>query len=315
MLLPVRCSHCGHVSASRVSVSAAGDVIRDEASDRRSDALDLDCPMCGGVLGAAEESSAIALLADLTNISASVDQGQHTAFVATLRDSLDKLQAEDVVRARVEREAPAYQPVMDQIPKFGVNFLSWASLVLALTTANGRSETPQPPPEPSADPVSGAEPDMGADAEADAGIQPAQRGSGRRAPPITLYTIDDVSIDGESLTESESPRAQHSGYPLWMASLDSRSSTCKLSGRLIYSQKAQAMDRPRLFVAYYLGSAFHKSWQARLVPETPDCDSWSVRIHLSRETRGGWCYIYTSDKVILGGVEIRRWVRYVVTKT
>jgi hypothetical protein len=254
--------------------------------------------MCGRILGTDEESSAMSLLADLTTISASVDQSRQIAFAAALRDSVDKAQAEDVVRARVERDSPEYQPVMDRIPKFGVNFLSWASLVLALTTANGRGEAPQPPPEATADP--------------EAGAQPAQRGPGRRAPLASLYTIDRLSIDGDPLMESESPRAQHSGYPLWVASFDSRSSTCKLSGRLLYSQKAQAMDRPRLFVAYYLGSAFHKSWQARLIPETPDCDSWSVRVHLSRETRGGWCYIYTSDKVILGGLEIRRWVRYVV---
>jgi hypothetical protein len=278
-------------------VSAHGDIVRDDASDR-ADSAELDCPMCGRILGTDEESSAMSLLADLTTISASVDQSRQIAFAAALRDSVDKAQAEDVVRARVERDSPEYQPVMDRIPKFGVNFLSWASLVLALTTANGRGEAPQPPPETTADP--------------EAGAQPAQRGPGRRAPLASLYTIDRLSIDGDPLMESESPRAQHSGYPLWVASFDSRSSTCKLSGRLLYSQKAQAMDRPRLFVAYYLGSAFHKSWQARLIPETPDCDSWSVRVHLSRETRGGWCYIYTSDKVILGGLEIRRWVRYVV---
>jgi hypothetical protein len=256
--------------------------------------------MCGRILGTDEESSAMALLADLRKISASVEQSRQAAFAAALRDSLDKAQAEDVVRARVERESPEYQPVMDQIPKFGVNFLSWASLVLALTTAtNGQSEA-QPRRSETTD---------------DVGAELTQRTPGRRAPPPALYAIDHLTINGESLAESESPRAQHSGYPLWMASLDSRSSACKLSGRLLYSQEAQAMDRPRLFVAYYLGSAFHKSWQARLVPEAADCDSWSVRLHLSRETRGGWCYIYTSDKVILGGVEIRRWVRYVVTKS
>jgi hypothetical protein len=265
--------------------------------------------MCGQILGTDEERSAMALLADLVEISASVEQSRRTAFAAALRDSLDKTQAEDVVRARVERESPEYQPVMDRIPKFGVNFLSWASLVLALTTANGQSEA-QPPPaaaQPETAPPEAADPETGA------GL--AQRAAARRASAAALYEIDRLSIDGEPLAESDSARAQHSGYPLWMASLDSRSSTCKLSGHLLYSQKAQAMDRPRLFVAYYLGSAFHKSWQARLVPETPDGDSWSVRVHLSRETRGGWCYIYTSDKVILGGVEIRRWIRYVVAKT